>query len=162
MGTWLEWPSLRAHRPSKGLDWSNSTQGFIIYIHDKNPHISATDNCRTFPATVYDHSAKQWWGNVIHVFNTDTETHSVRAYWVIWPQSLGRWSSIFRVKHVEQTNLVGMFLTLRERKTERAKACQTVSGVLFHQVSQVGKKSMTVTPPWQLPQSFYLCSSWRC
>lgn len=32
--------------------------------------------------------------------------------WVIWPQSLGRWSSIFRVKHVEQAHFVGMFLTL--------------------------------------------------
>lgn len=32
--------------------------------------------------------------------------------WIIWPQSFGRWSSVFRMKHVEQTYLVGMFLTL--------------------------------------------------
>lgn len=32
--------------------------------------------------------------------------------WVVWSQSLGRWSSIFRMKHVEQAYLVGMFLTL--------------------------------------------------
>ena len=48
-------------------------------------------------------------------------THSVGAYWVIWPQSLGRWSSVFRVKHVEQTYLVGMFLTLRETEKENER-----------------------------------------
>lgn len=49
-------------------------------------------------------------------FSTQTPKHTVRTYWIIWPQSLGRWSSIFRVKHVEQTYLVGMFFTLRNRK----------------------------------------------
>ena len=72
-----------------------------------------------------------------------THTHTMRAYWVIWPQSLGRWSAVFRVKHVEQTYLVGMFLTLRERERGREKKrgweCQPVNWVLFYQVSQEEK-----------------------
>lgn len=43
------------------------------------------------------------------------------AYWVIWPQSLGRGSSIFWVKHVEQTYLVGMLLALIKRQLERVR-----------------------------------------
>lgn len=95
---------------------------------------------------------------------TQKHTHMMRAYWVIWPQSLGRWSAVFRVKHVEQTYLVGMFLTLRERGREKKEKVRVSASELSFILSSQprGEKSMYVTPPWQLPPSSYLCFGWGC
>lgn len=41
------------------------------------------------------------------------------AYWVVGPQPLGWRSTIFRVEHVEEAHLVGVFLTLKDRRRRR-------------------------------------------
>lgn len=43
------------------------------------------------------------------------------AYGVVWPEPLGRRSSVLRVQHVEQTYLVRMLLTLRRKEKNRTE-----------------------------------------
>lgn len=54
------------------------------------------------------------------------DTRTTAAYRVVWPQPLGRRSSVFRMQHVEQTYLVRVLLTLR--KKEKQKSVSETSG----------------------------------
>lgn len=54
------------------------------------------------------------------------DTRTTAAYRVVWPQPLGRRSSVFRMQHVEQTYLVRVLLTLR--KKEKRKRVSETSG----------------------------------
>lgn len=87
------------------------------------------------------------------------DTRTTAAYRVVWPQPLGRRSSVFRMQHVEQTYLVRMLLTLRKKENEKEYLDRNHTGVLENWDAFMNMHKELCLPPPQTPVSSSSSSS---